>query len=698
MGPIMPTHPPKRKQRRGFVLPSTSSSHSLDMVDVLMAHPCENLLTTSLSSLSTMDSLQSLDNAPPFPSHAAPRVFVNITTVPTLVFRSSDEPTAMLSVPTPPRLKTMLLEPIYIPKWAEVLPTCLTPACDPIIEEDFEEDIVAFPAPPWIALGSIFAREAFHAIFRSRSAWHASLTRNSSETSLSLSISDSLELRASLSARQLNQNDLVSDVFSGNERSLEQDGDRPHLVPTIMVSNSTAVLPISLESSQSLTRLVPLAVRRGQSLPTPLAIGKIKLSNVESDPYPGIPSAFLGSPSRYSPTFEAPTESPSFSMSLETMCIDLRSRCPELRTPILPMAAGFSEDYVQTTPSSRVSSGTEDHEWDFTKDLDAHGRCPSIPDGRLSPVPRPINAPSDAVPPSDYSTTTDVDSVSWASNPTFIDSVVHGEEVQQREAGDAKMQRRRTVIIETENHNSAPSDPNAVPHSDDFDRPVPFEVLAGPYFSPTQCYQSTSPRSRPSSSATMRPVRGILKEKKTVRFSIAPSLHKYPSDGIREQPEAPPHITSEPVRRSLAGTHQASPLRQSFAPDGRTVPEDVPVEQTELSLPKHPALRPAAQPAPKPAAVDQKRPPLRILNGRQSLPVARSPQASPAARKNVAKSEVGTPKRLMKAASASLPARPAEGSTVVQVTQPGGSARRNSSPQKSRMPVPFRSILTKFRA
>ncbi|EMD39132.1 hypothetical protein CERSUDRAFT_93175 [Gelatoporia subvermispora B] len=635
-----------------------------------------------------------------------------MTTVPTLVYRPSDGPPAMHSIPTAPRLKSMLLEPIYIPKWAEALPAGLSPVYNPIIEDGFEQALGAFPAPPWTARGSLIPYDAFHAIFRDKSPWHAGLAANSIDSRLSLSISDSLEFGLSPMPRQNDLGTSARDIFGDGERPAMRDGERPHLVPTIMISNSTAALPISLESSQSLTRDVPLAVRRGRNVPPPLAIGKIRLSNPKQDPYPDIPSAFLGSPSSYSPTFEYSAESPTPSMGLEAMCADLRSRCPEVRAPTSPTRMDHSDKNTLNNPLPRSSSDAESDEWDFAKDLlEVYSQRPSTPDGRLSPVPGSVNAPSDTIPSPDCSTTADVDSFSWASTPTFADSTEHNEDSPPPEIEDLRTQRRKTVIIETGNRASTSLRPDgSAPHNDESDRPVPFEVSAGSCFSPAGCHQSTPPPwSRPASTATVRPVRGILKEKKTVRFSVAPSMHEYLSEDHHEQSGASPRGTSEPIKRGSAAVQQPSALRQSFTPGGNAVPVDAPVEQAEPkrpTFPKHPAVRAAAQRASRPASVEAPAPaaaspasperaPLRPANGRQSLPPARAPQSA-AGRRSVVKAEVGTPKRLMKTASASLPARPAD--QCVTPVSSGGRARRDSSAQKSRMPVPFRTILTKFRA
>ncbi|KAF9071534.1 hypothetical protein BDP27DRAFT_1174539, partial [Rhodocollybia butyracea] len=68
--------------------------------------------------------------------------------------------------------------------------------------------------------------------------------------------------------------------------------------PSLIVSNSQYVIPLSLESTGSLHNTVPttLAARRGNKAPAPLTV---KLESLDPSTYPSIPTAFLGSPSSY---------------------------------------------------------------------------------------------------------------------------------------------------------------------------------------------------------------------------------------------------------------------------------------------------------------------------------------------------------------------------------------------------------------
>ncbi|EIN10181.1 hypothetical protein PUNSTDRAFT_65550, partial [Punctularia strigosozonata HHB-11173 SS5] len=69
--------------------------------------------------------------------------------------------------------------------------------------------------------------------------------------------------------------------------------------PSIMVSTSTVVMPISLSSTGTLDTpenvgTTPLAIRRGCRLPQ-----QLKLKAGQDIPYPGVPTPFVGTPSAY---------------------------------------------------------------------------------------------------------------------------------------------------------------------------------------------------------------------------------------------------------------------------------------------------------------------------------------------------------------------------------------------------------------
>ena len=83
----------------------------------LATRPCDSILEVSLSVPSVPGSLKSLDDIPSFVCHdATPPLFLNVTST-----QASSEDAIVgrtITVPTSPRLKSMLLEPIVVQGWA----------------------------------------------------------------------------------------------------------------------------------------------------------------------------------------------------------------------------------------------------------------------------------------------------------------------------------------------------------------------------------------------------------------------------------------------------------------------------------------------------------------------------------------------------------------------------------------------------
>lgn len=133
-----------------------------------------------------------------------------------------------------------------------------------------------------------------------------------------------------------------------NEGLKEMDSKMLHLgeekeilvAPSLVVSTSTAVLPLSLGSSADLgpSSTPPLALRRGKYIPGTL---KVDTSLLDSIDYPDIPTPFRGSPlaidGQYTEKREYPTLALDMSLTAEEMIKSLRAQveCFEPRTPII---------------------------------------------------------------------------------------------------------------------------------------------------------------------------------------------------------------------------------------------------------------------------------------------------------------------------------------------------------------------------
>ena len=126
----------------------------------------------------------------------------------------------------------------------------------------------------------------------------------------------------------------LKNFFEGTPQVSEIVPQEQVILPSLMISNSHCTFPLSLDSCQSFT-LKPatnLADRRGRKPPPPLLLKKEIQSHELS--YPGIPTAFLGSPSSYSPEFHDVDFANTSGLRIEDMINNLRLQCSSiLNTP-----------------------------------------------------------------------------------------------------------------------------------------------------------------------------------------------------------------------------------------------------------------------------------------------------------------------------------------------------------------------------
>lgn len=481
-------------------------------------------------------------------------------------------------------------------------------------------------------------------------------------------------------------------------------------VPTITLSNSTAVMPmpLSLESSQC---IATLAARRGCKGPAPLELPAPNVNLSANGLYPGIPTPFLGSPSAYSPKFEFAQNPSEFSMDLASMCQDLRSRCPPLHPPSPPREGATTpvSPLSDSDSSDNPASDSDSDDWAFAKDLlathsepaakkifgDGHA-AKSLPDASLEEGD-PFSL--DSAPTLTNSPQSDDDDASEYPAPATPEQV-HKDSAHQR--------RRRTVIIETPrnsigakparitvdlSHLADDSDDATSPMaiSTELDAPLPVEVTASPDFA--SVIQST-PHLRPMSNATIRPIRSILKtrEKKRVRFSLMPGQggdstddpkSEFDNDALESPGKSRERAATVPMCRCPSNPHHARlSLTHAFTAN-------------RASFPKHPVVKSftrRAQPPP-----DSTPTPIS-----KSAKVRQSLQLVPHV---VDKGEVGPPRKLAShVARRSMPAEvqrcqgkrcSRDENSGKRLSEDVKLAQKTSSPQKSRMP--FRSLLGKFR-
>ncbi|KAI0741712.1 hypothetical protein C8Q80DRAFT_151027 [Daedaleopsis nitida] len=380
----------------------------------------------------------------------------------------------------------------------------------------------------------------------------------------------------------------VASVSSCGFKAYSSNPPGQLLMPTIMVSNSTVALSVSLDSLHNLHHDASLAIRRGKQPPPTLSLAKLKQpesATADRDPYPDIPSAFLGSPTCHSPTFAFSSGNPSkFNMGLSAMCNSLKALVPPppfsptqsipARTPKLQ-----PEPRWGMVPSATLPA-VDDDEWAFAQDLVVEWHASRGLRAEISPPPSPagelpyvgdtaMSTPvEESTPPFSASTSTEPPTTNRADR-----------EIRSDVNTITKQIRRKTVIIQAPSAKG--SDPQiGRPEKDDkvsactgnrsidlfpgdFDEPVPFEIPActpAPAPASTDNPQVVSPYPRPTSTTSGRqPIRGILKEKKSVRFSSVPSMHEYENDD--------PHSDVEDADEHLYGHADIAPRPATPLPD-----------------------------------------------------------------------------------------------------------------------------------
>jgi hypothetical protein len=412
-------------------------------------------------------------------------------------FSAEDElAKAIITVPTGPRLSTMLKEKLCVRKWAVSYITL--PFQRKLSHFSlFQATITASDAPGhtpwcgpedvapvvWVAEGSMFPPEEF---------------------------------RQMLSHRQ--------PFWNGVQDKLEP--------PTLMVSNSTFMHPIPLESSQNGVPEMPLAVRRGKKVPATLTLK----SEMENCLYPGIPSAFL-SPSAYSPNPDI-ARHPDEPSNLEDMVASLRSRCAPIRGYSTPKTCPFEGSIAEENLSyeSMEMEDPEEDEWGFANSLtECYGEL-----GFLSLTKESITYPLSMTLQHDYSSslspTLSVGNSAYAGSEARINERDDPLEAAERSAGMSQI------------------DPIREPTTPPPSSPLPPRPALVSAFSPKRD-------------------RGILKDRKNVRFASLPNRREMSSTNLLLHFPKPRNSTGT----SAASLHRPSPLRNHLrTPNHTTRPKATP--------------------------------------------------------------------------------------------------------------------------
>ncbi|KAJ6515132.1 hypothetical protein C8R47DRAFT_504531 [Mycena vitilis] len=604
----------------------------------------DSLLSESLT-LSSLSS--STSSTPPIPAGC----MVPLATIighhegPTMLRLPPSRKTskATLTSPTPPRLRTMLKEKLLVETWLDGV------AFDSSDHTPWGGIDTAEPIC-WKSEGSIYSPQAFKtkmALARrhdtpepkdrertptiSITGPSAPSRRSSNRNALvfereiilrSGGQSTRLSLQASSNAMDPGVAEMISELQDLNTFFKEQEANaRPTAPPppSLIVSNSHFSLPVSLESSGNLTPGVPLALaaRRGKKMLPPLSL---RQSSAEDDEYPSMPTAFLGSPSTYSPQFEFASHPNRPSMDLQQMVTSLRSQCASIDSDTPPDGARDR------------GAGREEDEWAFA-------------DGLL-----------------DKYSSRRVDS-DFVKKPLRADMVDYAEE----------------SLTNSPSPSTRPGSINAPPST-----PLP---------------------PRPSQRTS---VRSILKSSKSVRFASLPNDRP---DSIEISPVVAPRRSlgpsSPPSRRPLPTRPRSHSTARSTIPAPlRSPPLKSTPARRRLSDPKRakaptvssPSASPASSPAvPQTATPTRMQPKKALGSGRHSLSrVFASTSATKENKPSSPNSPTDTPppsrsrwtlnENVLRRASIAVPGP----QTPTPTSSPAPT-------QKTRMPVPLRNILTRFK-
>lgn len=433
--------------------------------------------------------------------------------------------------------------------------------------------------------------------------------------------------------------------------------------PSLMISDSHCALPLSLESSGNLAQDPPisLATRRGKVSLPPITIKKGTLDTA----YPSIPTAFLGSPSVYSPKFEFANASDEPSLDLENMVANLRSQCVSIQAHSQPQ----TQETPHMEPSTPVLGDDDIDDWAFADSLlGAFG----------SPTPPKFDEQNS---PGDHQMTSE-DLPTWHNPDTFVSTSI--------------------VSISPGSYSSAKSVVTPITPS--------YRVLSTPAPSTSLLATPLSSTSSPSSPPLTTPppppreVRGILKSSKNVRFASLPGRKE--SMDIEPSVLVPRHSTDSSIVIPLQRPSRlrTAPLPK-FGEIKENIPTFVPSRAAPSPMPKILDLPgvslPVSVPPPNPLDSFQTKKATTVdqaprLLGRQRAASMQKPTPVSLGRNPLKSQENESKARRM-----SFTPRPTTSSrwTMNEMPFRRGSNAGQQGPDapKSRMPVPLRNILTRFK-
>ena len=352
--------------------------------------------------------------------------------------------------------------------------------------------------------------------------------------------------------------------------------DSPSLpLPAIKVSTSTATIAISFPGSPEgpTTDPEPLAIRRGQKMLTPLTLCSPKRADEE---YPGIPTAFLGTPSAYSPHFRFTSSTAQLdgkSLPIGDMIVALRSQAASLKvtTPVEACAPLLdippsSVNSLSAASSDIVPSISED-DWAFAQDLmsrygdKTEGNIPAKAKHRQQQTP----SVRKSLTPKTRSTI-QTSRVRRASVPLAASTPTNRPKSSSAPRTDLSKPRNSSSIARQrkDSRQTTPSTATMkyVPRTDSSPSPS-FRPLSLNMPSHTKALVPDSPSDVRSEISTAKRRPGILKHAKSVRFADMPK----PEDTKDNSTSASQPRTSTPKGAGGSPSLQPSPLRACFVPE-----------------------------------------------------------------------------------------------------------------------------------
>jgi hypothetical protein len=337
----------------------------------------------------------------------------------------------------------------------------------------------------------------------------------------------------------------------------------PTPLPSIKVSTSTATFAVSIpgspETPTPTAEPEPLAIRRGKMMLTPLTLHTAKHTDEE---YPGIPTAFLGTPSAYSPNFQFASlnvRSDTESLAIGDMINTLRSQVASLKPSLSAEACDKPPPSLSAESSDIIQSISED-DWAFAHELMSRysGLAESkTPSKEKRSRRQAASARKSLTPETGLPAAIQGSRPRRASVPLAVSTPKNRPKSSSAPRTDL-IKPRNSPLATTASKPSRPTTPNVGNR-----RHVP-----RPVSSPGLSFGSldTSPSSWKSESSANRPL-GILKHVKSVRFADMPN---------KDDAEDNTPLVGQPRGGASKGNGtpsslQPSPLRAYFVP-GELIP------------------------------------------------------------------------------------------------------------------------------